>query len=64
VSDLLTDDFRSIVLNNTDLLDVRADIEYVKGAFVTTTNIPILSDEERHLVGTEYKKMDMQPLYF
>lgn len=56
MSDLLTDDFRSIVLNNTDLLDVRADIEYVKGAFVTTTNIPILSDEERHLVGTEYKK--------
>lgn len=56
MSDLLTDDFRSIVLNNTDLLDVRADIEYVKGAFEDSTNIPILSDEERHLVGTEYKK--------
>jgi len=56
VSDLLTDDFRSIVLNNTNLLDVRADIEYVKGAFEHSTNIPILSDAERHLVGTEYKK--------
>ncbi|MDF1884347.1 tRNA 2-selenouridine(34) synthase MnmH [Sulfurimonas sp. SAG-AH-194-C21] len=56
MSDLLTDDFRAIVLNNTDLLDVRADIEFVKGAFKNTTNLPILSDEERHLVGTEYKK--------
>ncbi len=56
MSELLTDDFRSIVLNNTDLLDVRADIEFVKGAFEDSTNIPILSDEERHLVGTEYKK--------
>ncbi len=54
--ELLTEDFRSIVLNNTDLLDVRADIEYVKGAFENSVNIPILSDEERHLVGTEYKK--------
>lgn len=56
MSNLLTDDFRSIVLQNRELLDVRADIEYVKGAFLNTTNIPILTDEERHLVGTEYKK--------
>lgn len=56
MSGLLTDDFRSIVLNGNDLLDVRADIEYVKGAFANAVNISILSDEERHLVGTEYKK--------
>ncbi|MDQ7068691.1 MAG: tRNA 2-selenouridine(34) synthase MnmH [Sulfurimonas sp.] len=56
MSDLLTDDFRSIVLNKRDLLDVRAGVEYEKGAFLNAKNLPILSNEERHLVGTEYKK--------
>jgi len=56
VSDLLTEDFRSIVLNSTDLLDVRAEVEFTKGAFENASNFPILNDEERHLVGTEYKK--------
>lgn len=53
---LLTDDFHSIVLNNTPLLDVRAPVEFTKGAFLNTTNIPILTDKERHLVGIEYKQ--------
>ena len=52
----LTQDFLSIVLNETPLLDVRAPVEFDKGAFTHTTNIPILEDKERHLVGTEYKK--------
>ncbi len=52
----LTEDFESIVLESTPLLDVRAPIEFVKGAFVNATNIPIMDDNERHLVGTEYKK--------
>ena len=53
---MLSDDFRSIVLQNIPLLDVRAPIEYLKGAFLNTTNIPILDDEERRLVGTRYKE--------
>jgi len=52
----LTEDFRSIVLNNTPLLDVRAPIEFKNGAFVRTTNLPILTDKERELVGTMYKE--------
>ena len=52
----LTDDFLSIVLNETPLLDVRAPIEFQKGAFINATNIAILEDEERHLVGTKYKE--------
>ena len=52
----LTDDFRSIVLHDTPLLDVRAPVEFVKGAFLHTTNIPILDDEERRLVGIKYKE--------
>ena len=51
----LTDDFLSIVLNETPLLDVRAPIEFEKGAFKNSVNIPILEDEERRLVGIEYK---------
>ena len=52
----LTDDFLSIVLNETPLLDVRAPVEFGKGAFKNATNIAILEDEERHLVGTKYKE--------
>jgi len=51
----LTEDFLSIVLNETPLLDVRAPVEFEKGAFKNSTNIPILEDEERRLVGIEYK---------
>ena len=51
-----TDDFKQIVLNNTPLIDVRAPIEYEKGAFPTSINLPIMNNEERHLVGTCYKQ--------
>lgn len=51
----LFDDFKSIVLNNTPLIDVRAPIEFKKGAFLNAINLPIMSDEERHEVGICYK---------
>lgn len=51
----LFDDFKSIVLKNTPLIDVRAPIEFKKGAFLNALNLPIMSDEERHEVGTCYK---------
>jgi len=51
----LFDDFRSIVLNNTPLIDVRAPVEFKKGAFLNAANLPIMSDEERHEVGICYK---------
>ena len=56
MSSTLTSDFRSIVLNETPLLDVRAPVEFEKGAFINATNIAILNDNERHLVGTRYKE--------
>ena len=52
----LTDDFHSIVLNQTPLLDVRAPIEFEKGTFINSFNIPILDNEQRRLIGIEYKK--------
>ena len=52
----LGDDFKSIVLNDTPLIDVRAPVEFEKGAFPNTVNLPLMSDEERHLVGLRYKQ--------
>ncbi len=52
----LTDDFESIVLDNRPLLDVRAPVEFEKGAFPTATNIAILDDEQRRIVGVCYKE--------
>jgi len=52
----LVDDFREIVLNQRPLMDLRAPVEFAKGAFPNSVNLPILNDEERHLVGTCYKQ--------
>ena len=52
----LTDDFRSIVLENRPLIDVRAPVEFEKGAFPGAVNLPLMSDEERRLVGIRYKE--------
>ncbi|HHX60073.1 MAG TPA: tRNA 2-selenouridine(34) synthase MnmH [Epulopiscium sp.] len=49
-------DFEKIVLNQTPLIDVRAPIEFKKGAFINTVNLPLMNDEERHLVGICYKE--------
>lgn len=51
-----TNDFKSIVLNDTKLIDVRAPIEYEKGAMYNTVNLPILTNEERHIIGICYKE--------
>ncbi|WP_345977142.1 tRNA 2-selenouridine(34) synthase MnmH [Sulfurimonas sp. HSL3-7] len=52
----LTDDFRSIVLQARPLIDVRAPVEFEKGSFPTSTNLPLLNDEERRLIGIRYKE--------
>ena len=49
-------DFKNIVLNSTPLIDVRAPIEFEKGAFPNAINLEIMNDEERHIVGIAYKK--------
>ncbi|MDB4224323.1 tRNA 2-selenouridine(34) synthase MnmH [Granulosicoccus sp.] len=50
------DDFHEIFLNDIPLLDVRAPVEFTKGAFPNSINHPLMSDEERHLVGIRYKE--------
>ncbi len=38
------------------MLDLRAPIEFAQGAFPYATNIPLLTDKERELIGTCYKQ--------
>jgi len=51
------DDYRSILLNDTPLLDVRAPVEFVQGAFPFAENIPLLDDGEREEIGIRYKQL-------
>ena len=51
------DDYRSLFLNNTPLLDVRAPIEFNQGAFPFTENFPLMNDQERTDIGIRYKNL-------
>lgn len=49
------EDYRSLFLNNTPLLDVRAPVEFEQGAFPFTENVPLMNDQERTDIGIRYK---------
>jgi tRNA 2-selenouridine synthase len=49
-----TDDFLSLFLNDIPLMDVRAPVEFNKGAFPHADNRPLLDDQQRELIGTRY----------
>lgn len=51
-----TRDYLSLFLRDTPLLDVRAPGEFTRGAFPGATNLPLLDDEQRHLIGIRYKE--------
>ncbi|MDF1764712.1 MAG: tRNA 2-selenouridine(34) synthase MnmH, partial [Oleibacter sp.] len=51
-----TDDFKSLFLADTPMMDLRAPLEFVKGAFPDTVSLPLMTDQERAKVGTCYKK--------
>lgn len=55
-----SNDYRHIFLNDLPLMDVRAPIEFAKGAFPQTPNLPLMNDDERHRVGTCYKQQGQQ----
>lgn len=52
--------FASLLVNDTPLLDVRAPVEFKKGAFPCSTNIALLNDAEREQVGTAFKQCGQQ----
>ena len=49
-------EFKSLFVNDVPLIDVRAPIEFEAGHFPMSTNLPIMNNEERHLVGTKYRE--------
>ncbi len=51
-----TTNYRELFLSNTPMMDVRAPVEYLKGAFPNTQNIPLLDDLQREMIGTRYKE--------
>ena len=53
-------DFKSLFKNDVPLIDVRAPIEFEAGHFPMSTNLPIMSNEDRHLVGTCYKQFGQE----
>lgn len=48
--------FAQLFLQGTPLLDVRAPIEYQRGAFPNAVNIALLDDEQREAIGIRYKQ--------
>ena len=50
-----TADFRQLFLSDVPLMDVRAPVEFAKGAFPASRNLPLMNDTERQQVGTTYK---------
>jgi len=50
------DNLAKLFLQNVPLLDVRAPVEFTKGAFPEASNIPLLDDAQRSEVGIRYKE--------
>ncbi|VAW61503.1 Selenophosphate-dependent tRNA 2-selenouridine synthase [hydrothermal vent metagenome] len=51
------DDYRSLFSGDTPMLDVRAPVEFLQGAFPLSNNSPLINDEEREEIGIKYKNM-------
>ena len=51
-----TENYQQLFLQDTPIMDVRAPIEFDKGAFPNSQNIPLLNDQQREAVGTCYKQ--------
>ena len=51
-----THDYEHLFLNGTPMMDVRAPIEFAKGAFPSSENCPILDNEQRAEIGTRYRQ--------
>lgn len=56
----LTNNYRQLLLDDIPMIDVRAPVEFVTGALPSSTNLPLMSDDERHQVGIRYKNNGQQ----
>ena len=53
----LINDLRRLFIDDIPLLDVRAPVEFAKGAFPLAENHPLIIDSERHEIGIQYKQV-------
>ncbi|VAW85722.1 Selenophosphate-dependent tRNA 2-selenouridine synthase [hydrothermal vent metagenome] len=54
------DDYQTLFLNDTPMIDLRAPVEFAQGAFPHALSLPLMSDDERKRVGTCYKEQGQQ----
>jgi len=50
-----SDNYRILLSAGVPLIDLRAPVEFSQGAFPSSVNLPLMSDEERAKVGSCYK---------
>ena len=55
-----TSNYREIFLNDIPMMDMRAPVEFTKGAFPNSLSLPLMTDIERQKVGTCYKHKGQQ----
>ncbi|MEM8660910.1 MAG: tRNA 2-selenouridine(34) synthase MnmH [Pseudomonadota bacterium] len=55
-----SDDYRTLFLTDTPLMDTRAPAEFARGAFPSAQNLPLMNDAEREQVGICYKLRGQQ----
>lgn len=53
-------DIPTLFTQHTPLLDVRAPVEFARGAFPNAVNLPLLNDAEREIIGKTYKASGQQ----
>jgi len=53
-------DIPALFINDIPLLDVRAPVEFSRGAFPHAVNLPLLDDAERDIIGKTYKAAGQQ----
>jgi len=54
------DNYKKLFLDETEMMDVRAPVEFSQGAFPHTVNLPLMTDEEREAVGLQYKQQGQE----
>jgi tRNA 2-selenouridine synthase len=50
-----SDNYLQLFLDDVPMMDVRAPVEFAKGAFPCAANIPLLDDQQREQIGIQYK---------
>ena len=50
-----TNDYLKLFVDDVPMMDVRAPVEFDKGAFPHSANVPLLDDEQRAEIGKRYK---------